>query len=388
MNPRELLLLSPYRVPAQHSQMLGNEDTAAFLNAYTALWHPAVLQGAAGPPQIASPYDHEQPTAGHIYAIPESPPLILPDDWDQRVVDAGAIAFRATADRETTLNNLKEALEAGVRRREAGEDGGSKMEDGRGIFYLPSSVLHPPSSTLSAFFGIGLGYVMVTALFEAMEHENVLATSDLWQDVQAAVAALSDPDPEAYRRHLQSAADRLMTAREVLYPVTIHILDLCLLGEDQLGAPLPAAFDQGMPINLIAAASLLEKLAQENPERLAAIRERLQSEQLEVCGGPYREREDALLPVESQLWNLLKGQATYRELLGSDVRVFARKRFSFHPQLPLLLQSVGIQKAVLLAFDASAVPTYRSTTINWPSPDGKQVEAFTRTPQAADNPQT
>src|SRR5206468_3974840 len=120
MNPRELLLLSPYRVPAQHSQMLGNEDTAAFLNAYTALWHPAALQGAAGPPQIASPYDHEQPTAGHIYAIPESPPLILPDDWDQRVVDAGAIAFRATADRETTLSNLKEALQAGVRDQGSG----------------------------------------------------------------------------------------------------------------------------------------------------------------------------------------------------------------------------------------------------------------------------
>ena len=26
--------------------------------------------------------------------------------------------------------------------------------------------------------------------------------------------------------------------------------------------------------------------------------------------------------------------------------------------------------------------------ISWPSPDGKQVEAFARTPYAADNPQT
>jgi len=47
------------------------------------------------------------------------------------------------------------------------------------------------------------------------------------------------------------------------------------------------------------------------------------------------EREDALLPVESQLWNLLKGQAVTRALLGSDVQVFARKRFAAHPQLPL-----------------------------------------------------
>src|SRR5436309_15319649 len=110
MNPRELILLSPYRVPAQHSQMLGNEDTAAFLNAYTVLWHPAALGGAAGPPRVASPYDYEQPIAGHIYAVPESPPLVLPDDWDQRVRDARAFAFQATSDRFTTLANLLEAL--------------------------------------------------------------------------------------------------------------------------------------------------------------------------------------------------------------------------------------------------------------------------------------
>src|SRR5262249_51537812 len=112
------------------------------------------------------------------------------------------------------------------------------------------------------------------------------------------------------------------------------------------------------------------------------------SELLEICGGPYVEREDALLPVESQLWNLLKGQATYKKLLGEEVRVFARKRFAVHAQLPLFLHSVGIRKAILLAFDESVLPSYRVPVISWPSPDGKQIEAFTRPPYAADSPQT
>src|SRR5438128_9033955 len=112
MNPRELILLSPYRLPAQNSLMLGNEDVAAFLNAYTALWHPAVMHGALGPPRLGSPYDYEQPSEGHVYAVPESPPLILPDDWDQRVSDMGALAFRAGADRAGTLANLLTALRA------------------------------------------------------------------------------------------------------------------------------------------------------------------------------------------------------------------------------------------------------------------------------------
>ena len=107
---RELILLSPYRLPAKDSLMLSDEDVSAFLNGYLALWHPLAALGAVEPPKIASPYDYENPSAGHVYAIPASPPMFLPDDWDQRVLAAGAVAFRAGSDRNATLANLKEAL--------------------------------------------------------------------------------------------------------------------------------------------------------------------------------------------------------------------------------------------------------------------------------------
>src|SRR5262249_39209152 len=110
MSQRELLLLSPYRMPAQSSLSLGNEGVSSILNGYLALWPPAAIAGAVAPPKFTSPYDHEQPTAGHVYAVPEHPPLILPDDWDARVAQAGAAAFRATPEREATLGNVKTAL--------------------------------------------------------------------------------------------------------------------------------------------------------------------------------------------------------------------------------------------------------------------------------------
>src|SRR6266404_64022 len=214
MAARELILLTPYRLPAQNSLMLAGEDAAALLNGFSVLWHPAALHGAASPPRIGSPYDYEQPIAGHIYAVPESPPLVLPDDWDQRVRDAGAIAFQATSDRSTTLANLLEAL-----RTQTGTD------------QAAAALLTLEQEKTGPFFGIGFGHLIVETLFEAMEHERVLASSDFWQDVQAAVAALADPDPEAWRRHLQSAADRLLSAREVLYPVSIYLLDICLVDQ-------------------------------------------------------------------------------------------------------------------------------------------------------------
>jgi alpha-mannosidase len=378
MNTRELILLSPYRLPSKDSLMLADDDVACFLNGHTALWHPDALRGAGVPPHLGSPYDYEQPSAGHVYAVPESPPLVLPDDWDERVRAAGAVAFKATSDRAATLANLAAALQA------RGE---------------PCNLInHAELAKARPFFGIGFGHLMVEGLGEAMDHEDLLAAPELWEAVQEAVVAIDAGDAEACNGQLQSAAERLLAAREVLYPATIHLLDLGLFDEPEIQSSespessgdwhFPASLDRGIPVNLVAAASLLERLGRERPEQLAALRERLAAESAELCGGPYLEREDALLPVESQLWNLGKGLTTYKELLDYEVRVFARRRFAFHPQVPLLLASVGLTRALLLAFDDSVLPSYRSCVINWPSPDGKQVDAFTRVGYPADTAQT
>jgi hypothetical protein len=367
MSNRELILLSPYRFPAQSAQYLGDDDVACLLNGCAALWHPAALLGANGPPRLASPYDHEEPSAGHVYAVPENPPLVLPDDWEHRVRAAGAAFFRATPDRRETLDNLRDAL------RELAPD---------------VALLDLEPDRVAPFLGVGLGYHLLDALFEAMEHERMLSGADFWEDVSTAVNALTGPDPDAPRRGLQAAADRLQGAREVLYPVTLHLIDLWLFDPAVPDASWPAAFDKGLPLNVVAAASLLERLGRDRPERLAALRERVAGSLVEVCGGPYLEHEDALLPVESQLWNFLKGQQVYRELLGQEVTVFGRRRFAAHPQLPLFLQSAGISRALFVAFDEAVLPSFRSPVVNLPSPDGKQVEAFTKAPLAADSPQT
>src|SRR5262249_30667137 len=150
-------------------------------------------------------------------------------------------------------------------------------------------------------------------------------------------ALLSEPDPDVTRRHLQSAADRLLAAREVLYPVTIHVLDVSLMDEQCWQEPLAAAFEHSLPVNVVAAARVLQQCGRADPDRLQLLRERLAAEQAEVCGGPYREREVPLLPIESQLANLRQGLAAYKALLDHEVKVFARKRFGSSPQLPLLL---------------------------------------------------
>src|SRR5260370_34026011 len=159
MSTRELILLSPYRLPTQNALYLGDDDVAAFVNAYSGLWPPAAANGAAAPPRVASPYDHEEPSANHLYAVPQTPTPMLPDDWPERVRKAGAAFFYATAERATPLTNLREALR--------------NAASGDPLLALEAARAGP-------FFGIGYGHGPIDALVEAMSHRNLLNSAALW----------------------------------------------------------------------------------------------------------------------------------------------------------------------------------------------------------------
>jgi hypothetical protein len=349
---RELILLSPYRPPTQHSLILNEEDVASYLNGYVALWHPAVVSGAGAPPRIASPYDHENPQAGQVFAVPSSPPLYLPDDWEERVRQAGAIRFIATAQRDETLANVRSAL---------GE---------------------PAAMDAAGFFGLGLGYLVLDPLFEAMSHAPQLNVEEFWQTVvTAAQAALANNAAEC-QRLLQIAAAKLQEARSVVYPANVYLVDLVHLTDPQ---SVPEALLQESPVNLIVTGQALRRTTEENPALANRVKEGVHKELIEVCCCPERERPDALLPLESQQWNLAQGLATARQVLDAAPRVFARRDFAATPQLPAQLHALGVTKGVLLEFDDGVLPHFRTPSIELASADGKRIDAFTRKPLPAES---
>jgi hypothetical protein len=404
----QLVLLSPYAYPGSYPLTLADDDMASWLNGYTALWHPALAWQASEPPRIETPYDHEHPKPATIYALPESPPTYLPEDWNERVRQAGSIAFKAMPDRETTLANLTAALEP---------------SDAPALGW--KEALIAPPDMLNMFFGIGLGYLLQATLAEAMEHENLLEKVAFWGMVQKSIESMGstepgepstpeDPKPETvandfeptspappdakatetpaeddWLRHLREAALKLLAAREVLYPVAIHWLDLNFLSETTFAQP-PSTMQLGAPLNFIASAETLESLARQEPEKFALLKTLVQNDAAEICGGSYRERDEALLPYDSQLWNLRTGLEASQRILGKDIRVYARRTFGFHPRTMQLLASNGVTRLLFLTFDdASGIPTtYHSPVVAFSGPDGKQIDAFARVPKSADKVET
>jgi hypothetical protein len=399
---RELVLLSPYRLPAQHPLTLADDDMAGWLQAYSALWHPAALWQAAGPPRVDSPYDHEAPRPKHVYALPSSPANMVPEHWASQAASAGAAVFRAEPDRQATRAALLTAL--------APAD-----ETARKLTELPAETVAP-------FFGIGIGYLLLATLCEAMDHENLLQVETFWSAVQRAVASAAGlpendsvappesaastpaetaehgnpqpyqqpigPEPAPFVKHLQEAARQVLSARETLYPVAIHWLNVAILGGATQKMLWSSACLGAQPINLIASAASLEALNADHPEKIEELKERIRTEQVEVCGGIYLERPEPFLPVESQWWNLAKGIAVSRDILGADIKVFAREQFGAHPQLPTWLNPFGINRAVLLPLAEAAMPEYNSPIISWSMPDGRSLDCFVRKPMAADSADT
>ncbi|HYV36881.1 MAG TPA: hypothetical protein VE988_14325 [Gemmataceae bacterium] len=359
MASRELVLLSPYRLPTQNSLTLADEDMACWLHGWSALWHPVAMWQAGSPPRVESPYDHDTPRADYVYCVPQAPQSLLANDWEERARAAGAFVFHSTNDRASTLCNLKAAL--------AGQ---------------PYSDL--PDERVTPFFGIGLGFALLATLSDAMEHENLLDVKEFWENVQQSVAGSIDNDAQ-WMSNLSGAAAKLLSAREVLYPVAIHLLDLVLLEDQDFQDPWPLTVTFGQPINVIASGSVLERLHRENSDAVKSLADAIQCEQAEVCGGIYLEREDALLPIESQLWNLRKGLSVSRELLNTDIHVFARRRFSASPQLPAWLYQHGLTRAVMLPHADGGLPVYSAPVMSWSAPDGQQIDCFVRKPLATDS---
>jgi hypothetical protein len=380
MTTRPLYLLSPYRMPTHHSVMLNEDEMNAWMNGYALLWHPALIFPNDSLPKVDSSYEHDQPHPQTIYAVPNSPTMYQPDDWEWRVRQNGGLQFQCTADREETLRNLQSSI-----RKATGEEGDFASE---GFVWSDAQkrLIDLPMESIRPFLALGLGYLWIDTLFEAMDHDKLLMVEEFRTDFQTAIQAILDGNDPL--ESLKQAAAKLQSAREVLYPSAVHVLDFVRWKEI---LDFPASKSANLPSVILASASQIEQLQEVHPDQFQELKKGLFEKEppvIELIGGLAIERDDAFRPVESQVWNLREGKRRIRELLGYEVAVHARTIGGFQPQSPAWLNSVDIRHAMMVAFDSSLNPTHRATIVSLPSPDGKTIDAFCRVPNPASDVQT
>lgn len=355
-------------MPTSYPLQLAADEVAAWLNGYAALWHPAALLDASIPPQMSVSYDHDNPGPGFLYCTPRGPHLFQPDDWRDRAQRAAAI-FESNDSRKETIANLLDAL------KEFGE---------------PVLLADAPDEVVRAFSGLGFGYLLLDNLFEAADHARLLDTAGFWSDVQSALECTTRRDAE-YRVHLKSAAEKLLQAREQIHSQKMYWVDMVHLDRQNLVATWPESLSAGLPLCVAGSGEDFAALAEQAPERFAELRGKFSPNlpsAVDLCCGSSRDREDALFPPESQFWNLHEARSALRGLFGVEPAIYSRRVSAFHSQLPGWLHHLGYRHAILISQDGALVPTLRSTAVNWPSSDGRAVDAFCREPLPASDPLT
>ena len=354
----DAFLLSPYRPPTSYPVSLDPLEAETWLSSWFTLWHPAVLDRLAHPPTASTIYEHDPPTSGCVYALPNGPSDNHPEDWQHRAIEANCIVFDAVKDQAATFENLRQAF--------------AKVNAASELFDVGPNVA-------GKFAAIGYGLLIVESMFDAMDHQPLLDVDGFKQDMRLALDALKQHGD--YETSLRDAAEKLRAAFESLNSNTLAWLDFVVVEPNKLDTPWPS---RG-PMTVLCSGSTLQRLADEAPTRFNELKA---NGEAEVACGSMHEREESTLPPESQWFDLTQARITVRKLLDRETTIYARQRSAFHANLPSWLTHCGYSNAILLGFDAALVPTSNSAVVNWPAPDGQTIDAFARMPESANDPQT
>lgn len=329
-------------------------EVLADLWSFLELWQPALLKHWQGLPSLAPVEEHAQPKDGHFYLVRPRVLDLLTDGWRQQAEQAGSRMLATDAEG----NSLRSLVH-----RILGE----------------AEVVEPEWP----FLGVGYGCWVLDQLADAMAHGNPLDEEGLFETLRLAA---STPDA-ARHKSLAKAADTLRAARDVLYPSTLHLLTIVLLGADGW-KELPEVISLGTPANLVCGGEALSAMAKNSPRQVAALRQAMEAKTIELCGGGFANRPVSLLPTEAYLADQRRGHEAALHVLSAEFLVQASPTFGAHPLWPEVAHSFGRRHALLLSFDGANVPSFKGAVLEWPNAAGKTLQTFVRQPRATSDPAT
>ena len=337
--------------------------------AATAIWHPSLLARARELPRIESIEAPTPPGPREIRVIAGNQGDRLPSGYRTQAEDAGTPMLESGTDRADLIRRIQERM---------GLAGAADV--------FENEIMAAASGD---FLALGTARWMLRDLTVGMGHNEGVDRESLWRELAAGAHAWQLGDGQAASNRLRAGFELLTQARERFYPVDAYLLDLCLLDPSMPAGVLAEPLALPVPITFIAPARAIEAQAEADPQRVSALRQAISDGWADVAGGTYAEAEDALLPLESIVWQYAKGGQVYHAHLDErGVETFARRRFGLFVQLPQIVKRFGIRYALHLAFDAGRFPLRPETKRLWEGPEGSSLESLLRPPLAADRPST
>lgn len=125
-----------------------------------------------------------------------------------------------------------------------------------------------------------------------------------------------------------------------------------------------------------------EKLAAEDPDALAELREAVRDGRLEIVGASYGQPYGLFQGPESNVRQRVLGVRACLRLFGVRPTGFWEEEFDFHPQLPQMLAGCGFEAASLFfqwTWHTPTIPEERVPLVRWEGIDGTRLPALAKT---------
>jgi len=340
-------------VPSSGDLYFSEAEAEEALDAFLALWQPDVLSLFS-----------QMPKWCRTEEIPSPGPC---DDSRTFVVYcSGAIPHSSVPEHSLTLQ---------------GGSVGSIHTRIRGALSLQESNPNGLHDSANFYSSIGLGILLIDALFEAQNHSNLLQRDQVWACLQSALRARSERDSALEMDALREAANYLVVARESLSSSNAHLVDFTDLASGPNHIQESSIHAIGLPRTIAASGAELIRIKNTSPEIIMTLKKEIESGQTELIGGCYLDRPESGLTMSSILWNLARGQGVLADIFGKTARIHYRQHALATPSLPEILRHFGLVHQVLPFERQSGVfPPSRASIVSWSWGDAMGLESFAGIP--------
>ncbi|MBC8353357.1 MAG: hypothetical protein H8E66_15265 [Planctomycetes bacterium] len=362
MKFQELIILLPCHSLEDFPQHHEGEEAEGLLANWTALWHPALIAGAGAAPKWHRIDDPPEELNDRLLLVPSVSADQLPTGFADRAKEAGACLIRRSQDRQEIIQRAFEHADE-----------------------LTSGI---DESLVSDFLALGYSFLQVQLLTRQMRYSSNLDEVHFNDQLVAGAVAAASGDMTLANDKLAACFDLLGEERDHYYSVDVFLIDLTMVAEQTLGAPLAGELKQGSPINLLMPGELCSQLAEREADSHAALTEAAADGRLGLISGEDVERRLPLLSCESILAELRRGTNHWRSSLGRSVEVYGRRRYGLTPILPQILEKLGFAGSLHATLDDGRFPLGTQIKTRWEGPDGSAIDAIARAPLDASKPET
>lgn len=330
-------------------------EARELLAAWTAAFHPALIEKCDEIPRWESASNPSYDPDKRVVLVPPCCETFLSEEWFEQQREAGIRFVRHLKKREEIVARLLEEHEI-----EGYDFDAAYVDD---------------------FSALAAVYFLVDLLVRQLHYMSAQDDTQLRSLLLRSLESYRKNERDSADDYLRQAFETVSQSKEYFYPIQTYLLDLLLVTPGTTGAALQNLLQKRDRMNLFLPSTLLERIAENEPETLAALKTASEENRVRFIVDDTEQKSLLLLPLLDQVDRILEGLSIYRERLNVSPTVYGRLHAGLSPLLPQLLKLTGMKGAVHFApLDGWHLKGPAQSKMIWKGVDGTTLDALIRYP--------